>query len=737
MTTTAPHPTTEPVPGTEPADPGTGASPHEPSQGDGTHGDGIPSRSIGTEVRRVDGPLKVTGTAPYAYEHEVENPCYLWPVTATIARGTITAFDTSAALAVPGVLRVLTHEDAPRLRVKTDPGLWVLQKPQVHYRNQIVAGVLAETPEAAREAAELVRVSYDEQQARVAFDPEDPEARSPRLVLMRPGTERKGDLDEGWQEATHRVDATYTHPALFHAQLEPHAVIATWHDTSRLDPRATRLTLFDSNQGPIAHRALLAPLLGLLPHQLELISPYVGGGFGGKAMPHPHLVLAALAAKVVSPRPVKLALTRQQLFSLTGHRGESSQQVRLGADEQGRLTAVEHISTQATSRLKPNCDQSVFTTRMMYATPHRHTEHRVVELDIPPGTWMRAPGDFTGMFALESAMDELAHRIGLDPIELRVRNEPEVDPENGKPWGTRALVPCLLRGAERFGWSERQAPGQRREGEWQVGLGVASATFPWTHFVSLFAGVLFTQGRYVVQLQAADMGTGAHTVLRQIAADALQVPVDRVETDIGRTGVPMAFLAGGSAGTYEWGNAIVAACEKFRRTHGTDPQEGDTVTAQGRPPRGARSRSLHAFGAHFAEVAVSRVTAEVRVRRMLGVYAGGTIINPRTARSQMIGGMTMAMSGTLLEESSRDERFGHVVNGDLAGYHVAAHADVPELDVEFLPEHDPWFGATGAKGIGELSMVGSPAAIANAIFNATGQRVRDLPITPKRLLGEG
>ena len=728
MTTTAPA--TAPAPAPAPTQPDAAPDGESPAR------DRIPGQSVGTPRRRVDGPLKVTGTAPYAYEHEVEDPCYLWAVTATVARGRVTGFDTGAARAVPGVIRVLTHEDAPRLRVKTDPRLWVLQNGDVHYRGQIVAGVLAETPEAAREAAELVEVSYEERAAKLVFDPRDPDAQTPRSVLMQPGTETKGDVEAGWRAAAYRVDEEYAHGDQFHAQLEPHAVTAQWHDTSRLDPRATRLTLWDGNQGPLVHVALLAPLLGLLPHQLEIISPYVGGGFGGKALPHPHLVLAALAAKVVGPRPVKLALTRQQMFALTGHRAESHQHLRLGADADGRLTCLTHVSTQPTARLKRNVDQSATVSRTMYATPNRHTEHRVVELDVPPSTWMRAPGDFTGAFALETAMDELAHGIGLDPIELRVRNEPAVDPESGKPWSTRGLLACLESGAERFGWSARQAPGQRREGEWLVGLGVAATTFPNTHVVGLLARVRFTGGRYVVQLQAADIGTGAHTVLAQIAADALGVSPDVVETDIGRTGTPMAMLAGGSAGTYEWGNAVVAACEKFVRRHGADPAEGASATAQGRPPRGASGYSRHAFGAQFAEVAVSAVTAEVRVRRMLGVYAAGAIINPLTARSQMVGGMTMAMSGTLHEESYRDPRFGHVVNGDLAGYHVAAHADVPELEVEFLPEFDPWFGAKGSKGIGEMAMVGTPAAIGNAVFNATGVRLRRLPFTPSALLEE-
>ncbi|WP_232549510.1 xanthine dehydrogenase family protein molybdopterin-binding subunit [Propioniciclava soli] len=700
-------------------DPQRSAGPREPS--------------VGTDRRRVDAPLKVTGTAPYAYEHPTTNPCHVWPVLSTIARGTIIGVDASRAAAVPGVIRVLTHADAPRLRVKADAGLWILQGPEVHHRGQIIGGVIADTPEAAREAAELLVFTYDEAPSKVELDPDGPDVTTAKVVLMRPGSETKGDPEQGWGEGVHRVDATYEHTAQYHAQMEPHAVIATWHEVSPLDVRATRLTLQDSNQGPLPHRLLLAPLLGLLPHQLDVSSPYVGGAFGGKAFPHPHLVLASLAAKIVSPRPVKLALTRQQMFSVVGHRAASSQHVRLAADAEGRLTMVEHVSTQAASRVKNSVDHSCMSTRMMYATPNRHTEHRVLELDVPPSTWMRAPGDFTGMFALETALDELAHTAGIDPVDLRVRNEPDVDPENGKPWSTRALVACLQRGAERFGWDERQAPGQRRDGEWQIGLGMASAVFPNMHMVTFAAKILFTGGRYVVQLQASDIGTGAHTVLAQIAADALGVDPDLVVTDIGRTGTPMAMVAGGSSGTYEWGNSVVAACEAFRRKHGLHPAEGASATGRSGPPKGSNKYSRNAFGAHFAEVAVSSVTDEVRVRRLLGVYAAGTIINPRTARSQVMGGMIMALSGALLEESYRDPRFGHIANGDLASYHVAAHADVPPIDVEFLPEHDPWFGAKGSKGIGEIGMVGTPAALGNAVFNATGKRLRSLPFTPSAL----
>lgn len=702
------------------------------------HDAGSPAvgHAVGAPRPRVDGPLKVTGTAPYAYEHEVENPCHVWPVLSTIARGRVTGVDSAAAEAVPGVLAVLKPGAAPRLRVKSTPELWVLQDDKVHHRNQIVAGVVAETPEAAREAAELVEVAYAEEQADVELDGDTDDFTTPSKVLGKAGTETKGDVEAGMAGAAVTVEQAYTHGEVFHVQMEPHSAIATWHDVPTLDPRPVRLTIFDSNQGAVYPLGLLLPLLGLLPHQLEIISPYVGGGFGGKAMPHSPLALVILAARAVRGRPVKLAVARQHTFSLVGHRARAEQRIRLGADAEGHLTAVEQVSIQATDRQEGGwVDQSALASRMMYAVDNRHTEHRTVPLDIPPGTWMRAPGDFTGMFAVETAMDELAYATGLDPIELRRRNEPDVDPETGEEFSTRDLLGCLDRGAEIIGWGDRRAPAQRREGEWQLGLGVAAACFPNSHMASLFARITYTGGVYLVQMQAADIGTGAHTVLAQMAADALGVDVEQVRSDIGRTQVPVAMVAGGSAGTYEWGASITAAAEKFRKKFGPTPPEGASVRARAHQPKEASKLSQHAFGAHFADVAVSAVTGETRVRRLVGVYAAGAIINPLTATSQMVGGMTMAMSAALHEESYRDPRFGHVVNADLAGYHVASHADVPAIEVEFLDEFDPSYGPQGAKGIGEIAMVGMPAAIGNAIFNATGRRLRDLPFTPARVLG--
>lgn len=690
--------------------------------------------AIGSDRMRVDAPLKVTGAAPYAYEQPVEEPTYLVPLVSTVARGRITAIDDTEAVALPGVRLVLTHANAPRIRVRTDGALTILQSPEVHYRGELVGAVVADSPQVAREAAGLVRLDYAEEPAELGFGIDHPEAFVPRRVnAFKPGAHQRGDVEAGLREGI-LVEADYTTPMEFHSPIEPHAVTAIWHDASALNPRATRLTLFDANQGPGLLGAMLGPVLGLLPGQLEVVSPHVGGSFGTKGWPQPHLVLVAMAAKLLPGRAVKYAMTRQQMFRSTGHRPASAQRIRVSADAEGRLIALDHQSWAPTARIKTFVEQTVTATRTMYDVPHLRTVHHAVRQDAPFGSFMRAPGEFTGMFALETALDELAVATGVDPVELRIRNEPERDPETGKPFSTRNLLACLREGAARFGWADRTTPGEHRDGEWLVGLGVASATYPNQHFVPSRAGIRYADGRWSVEIQASDIGTGAWTILPQIAADALGVPVDRVDAEIGRTGLPWAIMAGGSVGTYDWGDAVVAAATKFRRRHGESPQEGAYESAAGRLPRGARGYARSSFGAHFAQARVSTVTGEVRVDRMLGVFAAGRIINPRTARSQLVGGMTMGLSAALHEEGHLDERFGHVVNGDLAGYHVAAHADVVGLEAITLEEHDPWFGRTGAKGIGELGIVGAPAAIGNAIFNATGVRLRDLPFTPDKLI---
>lgn len=685
---------------------------------------------------RVDGPLKVTGTAPYAYEQPVENPAYLFPVTATIAKGQITSIDTAAAESTDGVLLVLTHKNAPRLRIRTDPGLKILQSDKIRYWGEFIGVVVAESPEIARHAAGLIEVSYESEDADVGFSPDHVDTFVPkRISTLGPGQQTRGNTESALAEAVHIHEATYTTPTQYHNPIEPHPIIATWHKRRRGDMKSVRLTLFDSNQGAApGHMLMLAPLLGLLPHQIEIISPYVGGSFGTKGLPHSHIVLAALAAKKLRGRPIKFAITRQQMFRTVGYRPQSHQVVKLAADEQGSLTAIDHQSWAPTSRLRQYVEQTVMPTRIMYATPNLRTVHHTVKLDVGAPMFMRAPGDFTGMFALETAMDELAVATGIDPIQLRIRNEPEVDPETNHPFSTRNLADCLQVGAGEFGWEARQSAGSRREGEWLIGMGVASATYPNHHLIPSRATIYYEHGRYSVELQAADLGTGAWTIIPQIAAEVLGVSADVVDAKIGHSKLPFALPASGSMGTYEWGAAIEAAAAKFRKRHGTAPKDGARAKGVGWAPKGARKKARHGFGAHFCEVRVSTVTGEVRVDRMYSKYAPGRIINPRTARSQFIGAATMGISAALHEEAYFDQRYGHVVNSDLASYHIAAHADICNIEASWIDEFDPWYGKTGAKGIGELGIVGVPAAVGNAIYNAASIRLRDLPFTPDKVL---
>ncbi|MFC6592715.1 xanthine dehydrogenase family protein molybdopterin-binding subunit [Deinococcus lacus] len=700
-------------------------------------------QSVGRDKIRIDGPLKVTGTAPYAYEQPTENPAYVFPLISGIVKGKVRSIDEAAARALPGVLDILTHKNAPRLLAKADPELYILQGPEIHYRGEYIGAVIAETPEIARHAASLVRVDYDDEGGDTAFRLNHPDEYNPKRINTGiPADSKKGDFQAAFAAAPVTVDAEYTTPYEHHNPLEAHSIIAQW-DKERLDGvlgvlgERPHLKIYEGSQGVGMAQILLAPLLGLLPAQIEIISPYVGGAFGSKGIPHPPTMLTALAAKLLPGRPVKYMLTRQQMFRSVGHRLTTHQRVRLGATPDGKLTATAHNVVQSTARLKQFAEQTANATRHMYAAENRETTHRMVPLDIPPATFMRAPGEFPGMFALETAMDELAVKLGIDPIELRVLNEPELDPEEDKPHSSRHLVECLRQGAELFGWEERSPqPGTRQEGEWVYGMGVASTTYPRQLTMPTKARVVYGGGKYRVELTAADIGTGAWTVLTQIAADALKVPEDQIDLRIGQTGLPLAYLAGGSTGTYNWGSAIMVAAVQFRDKHGETPAEGAEAEGSAYFPDEAKKLALHAYGAHFAEVKVSSVTGEIRVTRLLGVYDAGRIINPRTANSQFIGGMTMGISGALHEESYLDARpgYGHVVNSDFAGYHIAANADAPDVQARWIEYPDYNFGPTGAKGIGEIGVVGVPAAIGNAIYNATGKRLRELPFTPDKLL---
>jgi xanthine dehydrogenase YagR molybdenum-binding subunit len=690
--------------------------------------DMLETRAIGASLERMDGKLKVMGTAPYAFEQRVDRPAYLHPVQSTIARGRIRSIDTSAAGRVEGVIAVITHWTAPRLASDENKELWVLQSNEVHFRGQFIAAVVAETLEAARCAADLVRIEYEAAAHDVSFRAGRDDLYAPKTVNAGYPTDTdQGDAEAAFGDAEVRMDATYSTPMEHNQPMEPHTTVAVWE--------SEKLTLYDSTQSAHSVRTTVARTFDLRPEQVRVISPYVGGGFGSKGEPHAHNILVALAALRVPGRAVKLALTRQQMFTLAGHRTPTIQRFRLGATRDGQLQAIIHEVVEQTSRFQEFAEQTAVPTRLMYAAANRRTRHRLAALDVPKPSWMRAPGETPGMFAGEVAMDELAVACGLDPIELRVRNEPDRDPGSGNAWGNRHLVACLREGARRFGWSARDPrPGRRIEGSWLVGIGVASSTYPRYVLMGSRASIHFDDGRYGVRIGAADLGTGTWTTLTQIAADALGCSPEAIRLEIGDTDLPNATVAGGSSGISSWGWAVVAAAREFRRRHGSRPPQGAEATAE--TPEGADDETFaqHSFGAQFAQVRVNAETGEVRLARMLGVFSAGRIINPRLARSQLIGGMTMGLSMALHEESVMDERLGHIVNHDFASYHIATNADVVDLDAVWLEEVDDRSTPMGSRGIGEIGIVGAAAAIANAVYHATGKRIRALPITPDKLL---
>jgi xanthine dehydrogenase YagR molybdenum-binding subunit len=689
--------------------------------------------TLGAALTRVEGREKVMGRALYAYEHEVEGTAYAWLVQATIANGAVAAVDGSEARRLPGVLAVVSHENAPALEESPERELHLLQSPRVHYRGQIVAIAVAETLEAAREAAGLVRVEYAPEAHDVELRADHPKLYTPEKVNPNfPSETEEGDVDAALASSAFLVDETYTTPAEHNNPMEPHATLAVWSGGD--------LTLYDSTQGAPRARDTIAGVFGLPSERVRVISPHVGGGFGSKGLPKPTTIAAAVAAKVVE-RPVKVTATRQQMFSLTGYRTPTIQRVRLGADADGRLLAIDHLASEQTSTLKEFAEQTAVPTRMLYAARTRRTGHRLAALDVPTPSWMRAPGETPGVYALECAMDELAAGAGIDPIELRVRNEPETDPETGLRFSSRGLLACLREGAERFGWANRDPmPGIRRDGSWLVGTGVASSTYPARRAPSSAFARANGDGTFVVGIGAADIGTGARTVLTQVAADALEVPLDRVRVDIGDSDLPFAMLAGGSMGTTSWGSAIVKAITALREQidgrNGKVPAEGLEAEAEtGDDIKRQERLSRHAFGAQFCEVRVNAHTGEVRVARMLGVFACGRILNPLTARSQFIGGMTQGISMALHEESVLDLEFGDYLNHDFAQYHVPVFADIEDLEATWIDEDDPHLNPMGAKGIGEIGIVGTAAAVANAAYHATGVRFRDLPIRLDRVLG--
>ncbi|TDD80193.1 xanthine dehydrogenase family protein molybdopterin-binding subunit [Actinomadura darangshiensis] len=679
---------------------------------------------------RLESREKVTGAAKYAFEYAVENAAYAAAVQASVGKGQVRSVDTEAALRLPGVLAVLSCENAPNLGDVPDGELALFQSRTVSYRGQFVAAVVGETLETAREAARLVRIEYAEEEPDVRLRTDHPGLYKPDKVNpVFPSDTEQGKPEDAFRDSPLQVDVTYTTPAEHNNPMEPHTTIAQWNGDETL-------TLYDSNQGASTVQSTIAQVFDLDPTQVHVVSPHVGGGFGSKGTPRPNVVLAAMAARAAG-RPVKFAVPRQQMVATTGYRTPTIQRLRLGADADGRLNAILHEVSEQTSTVKEFAEQTATPTRVLYKAPHRRTSHRVVALDVPTPSWMRAPGETPGVYALESAMDELAVAAGIDPIELRIRNDTDHEPGSGLPFSSRNLVACLREGADRFGWAGRAPePGVHWEGRKLVGMGVASSTYPAYQRPNKAMARAEHDGTFTVRIAAADIGTGARTALALIAAETLKEDLGNVKVEIGDSAFPRASVAGGSAGTASWGTAVVRACEALRgKMNGAVPPEGIEASADTGDELKARDEyARHAFGAQFAEVEVDADTGEVRVRRMLGVFAAGRIINPKTARSQFIGGMTMGVGMALMEESVMDTEFGDYLNRDLAQYHVPACADVRDIDAVWVEESDPHLNPMGSKGIGEIGIVGAAAAVGNAVHHATGIRVRDLPITPARLL---
>lgn len=736
-----------------------------------------PHGLVGQPLNRVDGPLKVTGRATYAYEYEQGGtPAYGHILGAAIATGRIVEIDTAEAESAPGVIKVMTFRNAPAQPAfgppvtPTVPEVFtrarpVLSSDRVRYYDEPVAFVVAESFETARAAAGLIRISYEKEEGAFELAGRLDEAYAPGRTNAGFETDSAiGDFEGAFASATVTLDTTYRTPYEHHNPMEPHATLAVWS--------GDELTIYTGAQTLANFQAGIANTLRIPADNVRIVSPFVGGGFGSKLIIHPDTVLAAIAARELL-RPVKVALTRQQMFANAGHRAEMIHQVRLGSDGDGRLAAIGYDVSSATSRFEEFCEQTAVFARSLYAAPNRLTRHRLVSVDLNRGEWMRSPGEAPGMLAFECAMDELAERLGLDPIELRRRNEPAEDPERNIPFSTRNLVACMEEGARRFGWERRNAiPARVQEGRKLIGLGMAAAIRP-NYIGGAAARVAIDAGGNVtVRLDMTDIGTGTYTILTQITAEMLGVPLSAIRIELGDSSFPRTAGSGGSWGAASSGSAVHDACSKLRdkivqaalsdagdNAAGADFSAGE-VRMGGRAERlcdlvrriapggieaeGAvqpfsrndlyKNYSQHSYGAHFAEVAVDCDTGEVRMRRMLAVIGAGRILNAKTARSQILGGMTWGLGAALMEETMLDRRHGHFINHDLAEYHVAVNGDVPDMEVLFLEEHDDKANPLGAKGLGELGVCGAGAAIANAVYNATGVRVREFPITLDKLL---
>ncbi|HEX4339749.1 MAG TPA: xanthine dehydrogenase family protein molybdopterin-binding subunit [Polyangiaceae bacterium] len=729
----------------------------------------------GQGLDRVDGKLKVIGGAEYSSDVPVANVAHAVILGSSIATGKLAPLDIDAAKAVPGVLAVLTPENAPKLPGASAKGpsndrvLQFLQDDVVHYDGQPIAVVVADSLERAQHAASLIGVKYSAAEPTVSLT-NTGDVYKPEKLTRDATDSTRGDFDAAFAEAPLKVDVTYTTPVQSHNPIELHSTVAVWQGDDRL-------TVYDASQGVYGVKRKLMRLFGLSDDKVRVISHFLGGGFGCKGAAWSHVPLAVMAAKVVG-RPVKLVITRQQMFAFVGHRPPTSQHLSLGATAEGKLTAMRHDLLAHTSRFDEFVEGCAVVTRSLYSCPNVRTSHRLVRLDVATPTFMRAPGESTGNFALESAMDELAYAAKMDPVALRLANHAERDEDASKPWSSKSLKECYARGASHFGWSRRNAtPRSMKDGKVLVGWGMATATYPAHQSAASVSAVVRADGTALVRTGTQDIGTGTYTIMTQIAADALGMSMDKVRFELGDTTFPESPMSAGSQTAASTGPAVRRAGLEARRQlaelaigdarsplHGLSVDDLDVsdgaLVAKSNPSRRdpytellARNQrtelaasgkasetedrkkySLRGFGAQFAEVRVDPDLGEVRVSRLVGAFAAGKILNAKTGHSQLMGGMVWGIGYALTEQTRYDARDGRVITRDLADYLVPVNADVPAIDVLFVDEVDPHVNELGAKGIGELGLTGVVAAIGNAVFHATGKRVRDLPITIEKLL---
>ena len=718
----------------------------------------VTSSPIGQSIARVDGRLKVMGAAKYAAEFARPRLAYGALIQSTIANGRVIRIDSSAAKSAPGVVQILTRENAPHFRPYPDdlrkPGApgenrVPLQDDEIYHDGQHLGVVVADSFEQATYAASLVQVTYQSQPPVVTLNDERAQknATAPEKFAGRDELQHKrGDVGSALATAAHKIDFVYSTPIENHNPIETYSTTSEWEG-------ADRLLIHECTRGIKQLQRIVANAFGLPQENVRIICPFIGGAFGSKAFQWSHTLLAAAAAKLVQ-RPVKLTLTRPQMFDSAGQRARTEQRLSVGADKNGKLIGLRHATTTHTSPTHDYTEPCGNMSRLLYSCPNVEVSHRLVRLNLTTPCPMRAPGETPGVYALECAMDELAHEIDVDPVEFRLRNYAELDEYKNRPWSSKKLRECYQRGAEKFGWSKRnKKPGSTRpvDGS-QIGFGMATAVYPAGQQKTGATAILNKDGTVVVRCATHEIGTGTYTTMSQFAADTLGIPIEKVRFELGDSQFPYAPNNGGSWMTASVAPAVMGACRALQKkvadlagSWPNDSAQLDGLFARaGQEPIQAEFNSepnteerekftFLSYGAIFVEVQVD-VFGQVRVKRAVGVYDMGRMINPRLARSQIVGGLLFGFSTALMEGTVPDEKTGRIVNANLAEYHVAVHADTPELDIDFINEPDPHMSDLGARGIGEIGIVGAPAAVANAIFNATGKRVRDLPITPDKLI---